>query len=150
MGIRDTRMEAKALIERWPMDERTRQALIAKMTQIMLTAKPREAIAAAKALLAAEGQNQSDEHKKLDEFSRKLLQFAARFGIQPVDEQAGIGVAGTSSIDADGTTASFADESSESEVEATDEGNAAEIAADAESTDGSEAESDIDESETDE
>lgn len=68
MPIRDTRMMAKALEQRWPLNENARKAIISRLLRIIADnqSSPREVTAAAKALLAAEKQNQSDEHKVID------------------------------------------------------------------------------------
>ena len=68
MGIRDTRMMAKALEQRWPISENARKAIVGRLLRIVAdpNSSAREVTAASKALMAAEGQNQSDEHKVLD------------------------------------------------------------------------------------
>ena len=68
MGIRDTRMMARALEQRWPISENARKAIVGRLLRIVAdpTSSAREATAASKALLAAEGQNQLDEHKVID------------------------------------------------------------------------------------
>jgi hypothetical protein len=65
---RELQLEARALRQRWPIDDRQRNAIIRTMLGIMLSgdAKPRDRISAGKALLAAEAQNQADEHKAVD------------------------------------------------------------------------------------
>lgn len=66
--IRDTRMIQKAFEQRWPIKPEYRSALLARMMRIVAdpSSSPREATAAAKALIAAEKQNQDDEHKFID------------------------------------------------------------------------------------
>lgn len=68
MPIRDTRMMAKALEQRWPMSDNVRKVVVARLAKIVAdtSTSPREATAAARALIAAEGQNQGDEHKFID------------------------------------------------------------------------------------
>ena len=54
--------------ERWPITEAMRGVIIKSLGKILVDAEssPREKTAAARALLAAEAQNQSDEHKVID------------------------------------------------------------------------------------
>ena len=68
MGIRDTRMMAKALEQRWPISENARKAIVGRLLRIVADphSSAREVTAASKALMAAEGQNQLDEHKVID------------------------------------------------------------------------------------
>ena len=81
-------MDAKAIIQRWPIKQEYRQAIIARLVKIVADPKssPREVTAASKALLAAEGQNQTDEHKIVDvELQRRNLELdtiAAELGIE--------------------------------------------------------------------
>ena len=89
MGIRDTRMMAKALTQRWPIKPEYREAIIRKLIQVVANpqSKPREVTAAARALLAAEAQNQSDEHKVIDgqltAGNFDMARIAADLGIEP-------------------------------------------------------------------
>ena len=59
---------ARALEQRWPISDKVRKAIVGRLVQIVAdpASSPREVTAAAKALLAAESQNQSDEHKLVD------------------------------------------------------------------------------------
>jgi hypothetical protein len=68
MSVQETRMMARALTQRWPISEKTRRGVIGALISILADPKasPREKTAAAKALMAAEQQNQADEHKVLD------------------------------------------------------------------------------------
>ena len=61
-------MMAKAIEQRWPIKPEYREAIIRKLIQVVANpqSKPREITAAARALLAAEAQNQADEHKVID------------------------------------------------------------------------------------
>lgn len=83
MPIRDTRMMAKALEQRWPINENARKAIISRLLRIVADpqSSPREVTAASKALMAAESQNQKDEHLQLDEFKQRILAIAERCGI---------------------------------------------------------------------
>ena len=68
MPIRDTRMMANALEQRWPISEQMRAAIVARLVRIVAdpTSKPREVVAASRGLLSAESQNQLDELKTID------------------------------------------------------------------------------------
>lgn len=68
MTVRDTRQQAKAVMQRWPMKPEYREAIIRRMMRIIANpnSSVREVTTAAKALLAAESQNQNDEHKLAD------------------------------------------------------------------------------------
>jgi len=61
-------MMARALTQRWPISEKTRRGVIGALISILADPKasPREKTSAAKALMAAELQNQADEHKVID------------------------------------------------------------------------------------
>ena len=89
MGIRDTRMIAQAIERRYPISPEFRSILIKRLINIVASkdAKNREAIAAARALLAAEAQNQADEHKVVDVSlsarNVELDRIAADLGIEP-------------------------------------------------------------------
>ena len=68
MGLQETRMISKALTQRWPIKPEYRAGLITQMMKVIAdpNTSPREKTAAAKAILAAEKQNQDDEHKIID------------------------------------------------------------------------------------
>lgn len=68
MPIRDTRMMAKALEQRWPIKPEYREVMIKRLVRVLAdpSSSAREVAAASKGLLAAEAQNQSDEHKEID------------------------------------------------------------------------------------
>lgn len=59
---------ARALTQRWPLDPQRKREIMEVLARFVgdENQKPRERISAARALLAAESQNQSDEHKVLD------------------------------------------------------------------------------------
>lgn len=61
-------MMQKSLEQRWPIKPEYRAAMIQRLMRIVANPKSssREVTAASKALLAAEGQNQLDEHKVID------------------------------------------------------------------------------------
>lgn len=71
MGIRDTRIMARALRERWPIDDRQRELMMRVLMQIAADASnsPRERTSAIKALISADRNNieqekiqQAEEH----------------------------------------------------------------------------------------
>jgi hypothetical protein len=68
MSVQETRMMSRALAQRWPVKSEYREAIIKKLMRVMAdpNSSTREVIAAAKGLLAAEAQNQADEHKLVD------------------------------------------------------------------------------------
>ena len=68
MGIRDTRMMAKAMTQRWDIKPEYRDAIVKRLARIVIdpSSSPREVTAASKALMSAEAQNQADEHKVVD------------------------------------------------------------------------------------
>lgn len=88
MPIRDTRMIQRAFEQRWKFDPGQRAAVIARLLGVIANrnSSPREVTAAAKALLAAEAQNQADEHKVIDvsvsTSNHRLDAIAAELGIE--------------------------------------------------------------------
>ena len=68
MSVRDTRLMARAVIQRWPIKPEYREAVIKRLIRVIAdpNSSPREVTAASKAIMAAETQNQSDEHKIID------------------------------------------------------------------------------------
>ena len=88
MPIRDTRMMARAVTQRWPISNEYRASIIRRLMRVLAdpASSPREVTAAAKALIAAESQNQSDEHKVVDIELRaehdRLDAIAADLGIE--------------------------------------------------------------------
>ncbi len=102
-GMRDIRMEARALRQRWPISDEVRSAIVQRMLKTIADpeASDRAVSVAVKALLAAEAQNQKDDHKKseLETISDRNYRFdaiAAELGlsqdfIESVAREAGIG-----------------------------------------------------------
>jgi hypothetical protein len=96
---------ARAIMQRWPMTENVRKAVIAKLVNVLTdpASSKREIISAAKALMSAEQQNQSDEHKVVDigtaqQRNDRLAGIAADLGLDPdvvltIEGQASGGVA---------------------------------------------------------
>lgn len=100
MGIRDTRMMARALRERWPIDDRQRELMMRVLMQIAADASnsPRERTSAIKALISADRNNieqekiqQNDEHHgdRLDmERLHRIAGVAKQLGFDAIAERA--------------------------------------------------------------
>jgi hypothetical protein len=77
---------ARALMQRWPIKPEYREIIIRQLIKVIADPKssPREKTSAAKALMAAEAQNQSDEHKVIDVQVRNINvdEIAAELGIE--------------------------------------------------------------------
>ena len=81
---------ARALTQRWPIKPEYREAIVKRLLRVIADpqSSPREVTAAARALMSAEAQNQSDEHKVLDvehatARDTQLSAIAADLGIDP-------------------------------------------------------------------
>jgi len=76
-------MIQKAFEQRWPIEPMHKKAIVHRLLRIIADpqSSPREITAAAKALIAAEKQNQDDEHAKVDEFNERILSIARRCGV---------------------------------------------------------------------
>lgn len=89
MPIRDTRLLARAVMQRWPINPKMREGIIGALARVLTdpNASHREKTSAAKALMAAEKQNQEDEHKVIDVSIQtrndRLDEIAADLGIDP-------------------------------------------------------------------
>jgi hypothetical protein len=68
MSVQETRMMARALTQRWPLSPEYKTIIVKQLMKVIADPKssPREKTSAAKALMAAEAQNQADEHKLVD------------------------------------------------------------------------------------
>ena len=96
MGIRDTRMMARALRERWPIDDRQRELMMRVLMQIAADSSnsPRERTSAIKALISADRNNieqekiqQAEEHhseKMQGEQLDRIANAAQRLGLARV------------------------------------------------------------------
>ena len=113
MSVKETRLIAKALEQRWPVPNEFRASLIRQMMVIVAdkSASPRERTSAFKAILAAEKQNQEDEHKILDVSietrNDRLDAIAADLGIdasliKAIEEGTDFGVDGDTESKAEG------------------------------------------------
>jgi hypothetical protein len=85
MPLRDTRLLAKALMQRWPINPKMREGIIGALARVLTdrNASHREKTAAARALMAADAQNieiekmtQADEH----EYRANLVAIAKHLG----------------------------------------------------------------------
>lgn len=88
--VRDIRMIAKAVEQRWPVGNDQRKALVERLMRVITDpeSSPREVTAAAKALISAEKQNQDDQFKVIDVANTKnenarISEIAADLGIDP-------------------------------------------------------------------
>lgn len=82
--LTDLRMLGKAIKQRWPMLEEYREAILKTMIRITIDPEStnRERVAAAKVLVAAESQNQKDEHFTSVQSDRnRFLEVARKLGI---------------------------------------------------------------------
>jgi hypothetical protein len=110
MSVQDTRLMAKALTQRWPVTPEYRGIIVRKLMKVIAdpASSPREVTAAAKALLAAEAQNQADEHKAVDVSLRtehdRLDEIARDLGIEVglIEAAEGQSSGGDSSVEAVG------------------------------------------------
>ena len=76
---------ARAIVQRWPVKQEYREAIINRLARIAIdpASSPREATAAAKAVIAAESQNQRDEQNVGIQSDRnRFLEIAERLGIR--------------------------------------------------------------------
>jgi hypothetical protein len=88
VGIKETRLMARALMQRWEISQEQRADLIQTLMQIAtdVSNSPRERTTAIKAIISAEKQNQEDEHKVIDvriqQRNNQLDAIAADLGIE--------------------------------------------------------------------
>lgn len=71
--------------QRWPTTDDQRRQVVERLIEIVLDpdSTVSEVTAAGRIIATFESQNQTDEHKELDEFSNRVLELAKRFGIVP-------------------------------------------------------------------
>ena len=78
-------MMAKCLTQRWPITPEQRQEIVDQLLSVITdpNTKNREKLAAAKALIAADGQNQKDEQaaRKRSHDPDRYLAIADRLGV---------------------------------------------------------------------
>lgn len=85
MSVRETRMMAKAVEQRWPISENARKAIISQLLKIIAdgSSSKREITSAARALIAAEKQNQQDAvTDATDDQRNRFLEIAERLGVR--------------------------------------------------------------------
>jgi hypothetical protein len=97
--------EVQALRQRWPIDERTRRAIIGALLTVLKddAASYRDKNAAIRGLLTAEAQNQKDEHTAALQSDRnRFLEVAQQLGIDADFRLAGQEPAGANHVGTDG------------------------------------------------
>jgi len=102
---KDDRLMARVLQQRWPTQASYRERCILRMMQILEDANssPREKVMAFKAILAAEAQNQKDEHTAALQSDRnRFLEVAQQLGIDADFRLVGQEPAGTNHVGTDG------------------------------------------------
>ncbi len=102
----DDRLMARVLQQRWPTQASYRERCILRMMQILEDVKssPREKVMAFKAILAAEAQNQKDEHTAALQSDRnRFLEVAQQLGIGADFRLVGQEPAGANHVGADGS-----------------------------------------------
>jgi hypothetical protein len=77
----DIRLLAVSRKRRWETDESFREIIVERLRHIITEGDDEIALKAIAEAKHLESQNQRDEHKALDEFSNRVLELAARFGI---------------------------------------------------------------------
>ena len=105
MNNRDFQIEIKALRQRWAIDSRIKEAVIGTLINILAdkTASHRDKNAAIRGLLAAEAQNQKDEHTAALQSDRnRFLEVAQQLGIDADFRLVGQEPAGTNHVGTDG------------------------------------------------
>jgi hypothetical protein len=105
MFNKDLNLQIKALQQRWPIDDRTRRAIVGTLLTILKddAASYRDKNAAIRGLLAAEAQNQKDEHTAALQSDRnRFLEVAQQLGIDADFRLVGQEPAGTNHVGTDG------------------------------------------------
>ena len=88
----DLQIYEQALKQRWPIEEKYKQAIVNRMMAIVINpqSKNREAAMASRILMAAEAQNQADKiadekQAAIDEGRNRLYEIAKRIGLSQPD-----------------------------------------------------------------
>jgi hypothetical protein len=105
MFNKDLNLQIKALQQRWPIDDRTRRAIVGTLLTILKddAASYRDKNAAIRGLLAAEAQNQKDEHTAALQSDRnRFLEVAQQLGIDADFRLVGQEPAGANHVGTDG------------------------------------------------
>jgi len=81
--LKETRLDAKAIMQRWELTPVQRKAAVMRLLRVLAdkNASHREATSAVKALASLEAQNQIDEIQERDEFNSQLLELARQLGV---------------------------------------------------------------------
>ena len=81
--VNDIRLWGRAMRERWPVNEKSREAIVNRLLRIVIdpSSSNREVTAATRVLVSAEAQNQQDEHKAADDLQGTIFRLAESFGI---------------------------------------------------------------------
>mgnify|MGYP005610432167 FL=1 len=77
----DLRLLGVAVKKRWVIPESFKQTIVERLQRIVQGQDDELALKAIGQAKSLESQNQTDEHKNLDEFSSNLIKLAARLGI---------------------------------------------------------------------
>jgi len=85
-GSRDTRLLKKVIEQRWPISDKIRQAVINRQVKTLLNAgtSNRDATAAARTIIAADSQNQADEHILIKQPEQHLHLHQHEAGHEPI------------------------------------------------------------------
>ena len=88
----EARLIGRAIKSRWPVRDEIKVDVIETLHQIAETGdKESTRVAACNALLAAESQNQKDEHSNLNDLRERIFEIATQFGIDlPVSGVVGV------------------------------------------------------------
>lgn len=103
MGIRDTRMMARALRERWPIDDLQRDLIMRMLLQIAADTKnsPRERTQAIKAIISADAVNlKAQEIQQQNDHHHDRIDLAGLHRIAEVARSIGLDDLATKAIEA--------------------------------------------------
>ena len=79
----EARLIGRAIRSRWPIPDNIKAGVIAELARIATTGeKEASRVAASRAIIAAEAQNQSDEQSEAEDFRRRVLEIAQRCGVR--------------------------------------------------------------------
>ena len=85
MANNDLQMQLNAIRQRWPISSKMREAIVERLLRIIADkdSSKREQLIAIKTIMAAEAQNQSDEHTAAVQSDRnRFLEVARQLGIE--------------------------------------------------------------------
>ena len=101
MGIRDTRMMARALVERWPIEQRQRELMMRVLMQIAADSNnsARERTQAIKAIISADAVNlKAEEIQQQNEHHHDRIDLASLHRIAEVARSIGLDDIATKAI----------------------------------------------------